>query len=244
MGRKQKYSKEVKLEIVRRYIAGERATTLANEFGIAGKRATAQILTWRNKYEQIGEKAFNKHHKNKTYNRELKEAAITDYLEGSGSLETITNKYGIREKGILINWIIKYNSHIEITDYDPKPEVYMAKSRKTTYEERVEIVNYCLEHDLNYKETAVKYGVNYAQVYTWVKKYKANGEEGLRDKRGHKKPKSEMTEEEQLRHELKKEQARRKYLEMENAALKKLEEIERREIREKNKKKSTKQSSN
>jgi transposase-like protein len=125
-------------------------------------------------------------------------------------------------------------------DYDPKPEVYMAKSRKTTYEERIEIVQYCLEHELNYKETAVKYGVNYAQVYTWVKKYKEHGEEGLTDKRGRNKPEPEMTEEEKLRHRLKKEQARIKYLEMENAALKKLEEIERREIVEKNKRTSTK----
>ena len=29
-------------------------------------------------------------------------------------------------------------------------------SRKTTKEERLEIVNYCLDHDSNYKETAQK----------------------------------------------------------------------------------------
>ena len=167
-------------------------------------------------------------------------AAIHDYLNGVGGLTYITNKYEISSDEVLRKWIMKYNSHIETKDYDPKPEVYMAKARKTTYEERVEIVNDCLEHELNYKETAVKYGVNYAQVYTWVKKYKANGEEGLSDKRGCKKTETEMTVEEKLRHELKKSEAKRKYLEMENAALKKLEEIERREIREKSKKKSTK----
>ncbi len=242
MGRKNKYSKEVKLEIVRRYIEGESATTLADEFGIAGKRAVVQIITWRNKYEQIGADAFNKRHKNKTYSKELKEAAITDYLEGNGSLETIANKYGISTYEILRKWIIKYNSHIEIKDYDPKPEVYMAKSRKTTYEERIEIVKYCLEHEGNYKKAAFKYSVNYAQVYAWVKKYKVHGEEGLQDRRGHNKPESDMTVEEKLRQELRKSEAKRKYLEMENAALKKLEEIERQEIREKYKKKSTKQS--
>jgi transposase-like protein len=242
MGRKQKYSKEVKLEIVRRYISGESATTLADEFRITGKWSAKQIRTWRNKYEQIGVNAFNKRHKNKTYSKELKEAAITDYFEGNGSLETIANKYGISTHEVLRNWIIKYNSHIEIKDYDPKPEVYMAKSRKTSYEERIEIVKYCLEHEGNYKETAIEYGVNYAQVYTWVTKYKAHGEEGLQDRRGRNIPESEMTTEEKLRHELKKSEAKRKYLEMENAALKKLEEIERQEIREKNKKKSTKRS--
>ena len=240
MGRKAKYSKDVKLEIVKRYIQGESAGELARVYGIEGKRATTQIIRWRNQYESTGETAFDTSEQNKEYSKEVKLAAINDYLNAIGSLETIANKYGISSKSVLINWVNKYNSHIETKDYNPKPEVYMARSRKTTHEERIEIVNYCLEHELNYKETAVKYGVNYAQVYTWVKKYKANGEEGLTDKRGRKKLDSEMTEEEKLRHQLKKEQARNKYLEMENEALKKLEEIERREIVEKSEKKSTK----
>jgi transposase-like protein len=240
MGRKAKYSKEVKLEIVKRYIDGESATKLAQEFMIEGKYASSRIVKWRSRYEALGDGAFDSSDKNKSYSRELKESAIKDYLNGKGSLVTIANKYGISTHGILRNWIIKYNSHIETKDYDPKPEVYMAKSRKTTYEERIEIVNYCLAHERNYKEAAIKYGVNYAQVYSWVKKYKEQGEDGLRDKRGRKKLESEMTIEEKLRHELKKEQARITYLEMENAALKKLEEIERREISEKSKRKSTK----
>lgn len=240
MGRKEKYSKEVKLEIVRRYIAGESAKVLSREFSIGGKYPECMIRRWRRKFEVIGVNAFDSQDRNKKYSKELKLAAIHDYHNGVGGLVDITNKYGISSDEVLRKWIIKYNSHIETKDYDPKPEVYMAKSRKTTYDERIEIVNYCLEHELNYKEAAIKYGVNYAQVYTWVKKYKENGEKGLTDKRGRKKLDFEMTEEEKLRHQLKKEQARNKYLEMEIEALKKLEEIERREIVEKSKKKSTK----
>ncbi len=244
MGRTAKYSKELKLEIVKRYIEGESASQLAKEYSIKGKYAANTIYDWSLKYEAIGESAFDPSHTNKSYSKELKEAAIKDYINGLGSLRDIAHKYQISSKGILRKWIIKYNSHIETKDYNPKPEVYMAKSRKTTHEERIEIVKYCLEHEWNYKETAIKYGVNYAQVYTWVKKYKEHGEEGLTDKRGRKKSESEMTEEEKLRHQLKKEQARNKYLKMELDALKKLEEIERREIREKYKKKSTKRSKN
>jgi transposase-like protein len=244
MGRRAKYNKEIKLEIVRRYIAGESASELAREYELKGANGRKRVLEWTKKYENSNERAFDPSNRNKTYRKELKQAAIQEYLEGEGSLETITNKYRITSISVLREWIIKYNSHIETKDYSPKPEVYMAKSRKTTYDERIEIVNYCLEQELNYKKTAIEYGLNYAQVYTWVRKYKELGEEGLRDQRGRKKPESEMTVEEQLRHELKKEQARRKYLEMENAALKKLEEIERREIREKSKKRSIKRSSN
>ena len=62
----------------------------------------------------------------------------------------------------------------------------MAKARrKTTIDERKEIVNYCIEHNRNYKETAVLYDVSYSQVYSWVKKYDSDGEESLVDKSGH-----------------------------------------------------------
>lgn len=240
MGRKAKYSKEVKLEIVKRYILGESAFELAEEFMMEGTYKSSTISNWSRKYELIGESAFDSSERNKSYSKELKQAAIRDYINGLGSLRDIAHQYGISTNEVLRKWIIKYNSHIETKDYSPKPEVYMAKSRKTTYEERQEIVHYCLAHEGNYKEAAIKYGVNYAQVYAWVKKYKESGEDGLLEKRGRSKTESEMTEEEKLRYQLKKEQAKNKYLEMENKALKKLEEIERREIAEKSKRKSTK----
>lgn len=51
--------------------------------------------------------------------------------------------------------------------------------RKTTIEERMEIVKYCIGHNRNYKDTADLFDVSYSQVYSWVKKYDANGEAGL-----------------------------------------------------------------
>lgn len=41
----------------------------------------------------------------------------------------------------------------------------------------------------------------YSQVYSWVKKYDADGEEGLLDKRGHHKRDGEVDELERLRRE-------------------------------------------
>ena len=73
--------------------------------------------------------------------------------------------------------------------------------RKTTIEERMEIVQYCIEHDRNYKDTASLYDVSYSQVYSWVKKYDADGEDGLSDKRGHHKTDGEVDELERLRRE-------------------------------------------
>ena len=95
-----------------------------------------------------------------------------------------------------------YNANIELKDYNPKQEVYMAKARrKTTIDERKEIVNHCIEHNRNYKETAALYNVSYSQVYSWMKKYDSDGEEGLIDKRGRHKLDDEVDELERLRRE-------------------------------------------
>lgn len=59
----------------------------------------------------------------------------------------------------------------------------MTKGRKNTYDERVEIVKYCIEHEMDYARTAEKQQVSYQQVYQWIRKYQSNGIEGFVDKR-------------------------------------------------------------
>ena len=196
MGRKAKYSKEFKLEIVKRYLKGESAISLGNEYRMT-KRADAIIMEWVHKYNSLGEKAFDYSPVNKAYSKELKQQVINDYLNGIDSLEGLINKYNISSREIVRQWIIKYNKGIEIKDYDPKGDVYTMNSRKTTYEERLEIVNYVLAHDNDYKGAADKYSVPYANVYNWVKKYNECGEDGLSDSRGRpssKEPKHELTD--------------------------------------------------
>ena len=85
MGRRAKYNKEFKLEIVRRYIAGESASELAREYQLKGANGRKRVLEWRNKYENSNESAFDPSNRNKAYRKELKQAAIQEYLEGEGS---------------------------------------------------------------------------------------------------------------------------------------------------------------
>lgn len=73
--------------------------------------------------------------------------------------------------------------------------------RKTTIEERKEIIDYCVNHNHDYKNTAAKYGVSYSQVYSQINKYDANGEYGLTDKQRHHKIDDEVDELEHLRRE-------------------------------------------
>jgi len=87
----------------------------------------------------------------------------------------------------LRKWIKKYNSHRELNDTGKGMTNSMTSRRKTMLEERIQIVNYCIQHLKNYQLTAESYEVSYQQVYQWGKKFEANGEEALQDKRGRKK---------------------------------------------------------
>lgn len=99
--------------------------------------------------------------------------------------------------------------------------------RKTTIEERKEIVEYCINHNRNYKDTAALYDISYSQVYSWVKKYDVNGEESLIDKRGHHKTDDEVDELERLRRENLRLKRQLEEKDMLTELLKKVKEFER-----------------
>lgn len=75
----------------------------------------------------------------------------------------------------LRNWIKKYNDHEELKASVTGGKPVMTKGRKTTYEERIAIVRYCIENQNNYTETAKKFQVSYQQIYTWMKTYQESG---------------------------------------------------------------------
>ena len=99
--------------------------------------------------------------------------------------------------------------------------------RKTTIEERKTIVEYCITHNRNYKETASLYDVSYSQVYDWVRKYDVKGKDGLVDKRGHHKTDDELDELERLRRENQRLKRKLEEQDMLVELLKKVKEFER-----------------
>ena len=223
---KGKIGTEEKIEAVEAYERGEMSF---GEVIAVYKICASTFQSWIRNYKAFGREGLMPKVKQKEYPKELKIAAVREYLGGGGSQADICRKYKIYSRRQLRNWIKQYNGHKEIrSSRGQGSEIYMTSGRKTTYEERVEIVSYCIESGNNYAAAIEKYGVSYQQIYLWVRKYQEKGAEGLRDKRGKRKPESEMTELEKLRAENRMLAARNKRLELENIVLKKLEEIERR----------------
>ena len=158
----------------------------------------------------------------------MKQQAVLDYLAGYGSQNDICKKYGIRSKGKLQTWIKKYNGCEVLKSSGTGGNNIMTTGRKTTFDERIEIVQYCIAHDHNYAETAEEYQVSYQQARNYTIKYESKGVEALKDNRGKRKSLDSMSELEKLRAEVKILRAEKEHAEMEVAFLKKLEEIERR----------------
>ncbi|OUQ80755.1 hypothetical protein B5E48_05070 [Massilimicrobiota sp. An105] len=158
------------------------------------KNGSDIVLNWVKSYRANGHSIFDNKSTNNKYSKEFKEMVVQEYLQGLGSTYDLAVKYGIPEHSTVLNWINKYNSHRELKDYIPKPEVYMANTLKVSREKKIEIVKYCIDHNHDYKGTAEFYGGNYAQIYNWVKKYESKGGGGLEDRRGKRKSREQLTD--------------------------------------------------
>lgn len=232
MPQKQMISAEEKVRIVTGYLKGEVG------FAEAARNAGCNIVTfkeWVKQYQMEGLEAFLPHGRNRTYSPELKKKAVLDYLSGLGSFMEVGKKYGIRNSRQLKDWVKMYNAH---GDFNSVKQTgggsYMKQGRETTFEERIQIVQECIGNGKSYGEMVLKYIVSYQQVRSWTLRFEKMGEAGLQDRRGcRKKDQTPRTELEQAQIEI--EQLKHKlYLaEMENALLKKLDEVERRDASQK-----------
>lgn len=193
------YTTEFRARVAQEYQDGYCSRKeLSDKYGIP----ESTIRDWINAYKSHGINAFIRMGGNKHYSSDFKIQCVETVLSGKASVLEVVSQYQISSSHVLRDWISMYNANRELKDYDPKQEVYMAGARrKTTLEERKEIVDYCITHNRDYKSTASKYDVSYNQVYSWVKKYDVKGEDGLSDKRGHHKADDEIDELERLRRE-------------------------------------------
>lgn len=224
---KQKATADEKIRIAKLCLSGKLSQgEAAREVGVSKET----VRSWIAKYEFQGELGFLANGNNRVYSSELKQAAVIDYLNGGESQQTIASKYGLRTKTQLQKWIKMYNDGKDFSSRMSGGS-RMKTSRKTTKEERIQIVKECLANGCNYGETAIKHNVSYQQVYGWVKRFKELGEAGLEDRRGKRKvdqePRSEVEELKirmaQLEHEL--------YMtKMERDLLKKVKELERKDL--------------
>lgn len=218
-------SPEEKLQAVNEYLSGKGSIDIiAEKYGVSCK----PFRKWIAKYKSFGDAAFIRTGHNQSYSKEFKQMVIISYLAGEGSYPELAIKYKIPSDDTVRCWVLKYNGHERLKASGTGGSNIMTKGRKTTFNERVDIVQYCIAHEHNYAETSEKYQVSYQQARNYTTKYEVNGIEALKDNRGKQKSQNDMNELEKLKAEIKILKAEKERAEMEASFLKKLGEIERR----------------
>ncbi|MGY4761958.1 IS3 family transposase [Paenibacillus caseinilyticus] len=215
---KEKYCATEKLAILEEVSSGKIGFIAATKR--YGMNKTT-LMKWQRRYKLYGYEGLERSTRNRSYSAELKLQAVKDYVEGGLSKYRIIDKYRISSTTQLSNWIKKYNGHSSLKAYKGEAQA-MTKGRSTTWDERIDIVHYCLAHQHDYHKTAGQFQVSYQQVYQWVKKFEAGGADALKDGRGRKKAPEEMTEADRQKLEMKKMEYEMERLRAENAFLKKL----------------------
>ena len=223
MPRNAKLTDEERMSAVQEYLDGKGTLPgIAQKYGVSYSEFRRLVL--RAKSEGI--ESIKISTSLKKYSEAVKKMAVSDYLSGKGSQDEICLKYKISSRSILRRWIKCYNSDMNNEERKSSERGNIMKNgRKTTQEERMEIVLYCIENGRNYKLAMEKYGISYQQICPWVRKYETKGADGLIDRRGKRKTVYEMTEVEKLQMEVRILQAKLRNQEMENQLLKKLREL-------------------
>lgn len=218
-------SPKEKIQAVTEYLDGILSiNAIANKYDID----QASFRQWLIKYQAKGTNAFIRTGHNSSYSVEFKQKVIESWLSGEGSFLELAKNYKIPSKETVRKWILKYNGHEKLKASGTGGSPIMTKGRKTSFDERVQIVQYCIAHEHNYSETADKYQISYQQARNYTVKYESSGVDGLQDRRGNHKSANEMSELERLRAENRILRAEKERAEMEVSFLKKLEEVERR----------------
>ena len=236
MTRKAKYSAEEKLSILNE-LSHSSVKEVTRKYSI-GERT---ILHWQLLYKYQGIDGLRSSHHNCSYSKDFKQDLVQRYQKSADSLEMFAIKNGLKSETQLSNWIIQYNGS-KLKANTPRKRDSIMPGRKTTFEERLSIIEELIKHDIDYNWAVNKYHVSYQQVYGWYQKYRKSGNDpqSLRDRRGKAKPKEAWTEVDRLKAEnrLLKAQLLRK--EMESAYAKKVMEIRNREVNDSSSNKSSK----
>lgn len=185
------------------------------------------LKRWLDLYKRDGIDGLKEAKRNTHYSKSLKLSVVHAYLAGEGTLEELTIKYGLRNSYQLNSWISQYNGN-KLTASPFRKQVPIM-SRKTNFEERIQVVEYVVKQKYSYSEAAAHFHVSYQQARSWVLKAKDGGYEALVDNRGHHKPERELTDLDKANLRIRQLESQLQDQELYKAFAKKLQELQRKE---------------
>ncbi|HEY8803748.1 MAG TPA: helix-turn-helix domain-containing protein [Clostridium sp.] len=111
VSRRTKYTAEEKHKILTAY---ENGIGSMNEIATKYEISVDTFYTWRYNNSKYGIDGLKESKTWKRYSKELKEAAVKDYISGRFSQKEVAKKYEISNISLLQKWLKKYNDHREL----------------------------------------------------------------------------------------------------------------------------------
>lgn len=151
------------------------------------------MQSWQLPYEREGVAGLEGTSTNQHYSKELKLSSVPAYLNGEGSMSELAMRFGLRSHAQLSNWVTMYNWDNQFLTASPSRKQVPTMSRKTPFEERIEVVEYITKAKHSYTETEAHFDVSYQQARSWAIKAREGGYEALVDNRDHHKDYRDLT---------------------------------------------------
>ena len=112
------------------------------------------------------------------YSFEFKKKVVTAYLKGEGGYSYLAEKYNVKNRRQVLNWVHYYN------EFGDEGLVRSRKNNDYSFEFKLHVVELYLSSEVSCRELALSQGINNASLINkWVTDYRAAGPDALRPKK-------------------------------------------------------------
>ena len=112
------------------------------------------------------------------YSYEFKKKVVQAYLNGEGSYTHLAEKYGVKNKRQVLNWVHSYN------EFGDNGLIRSRQNKKYSFQFKLSVVELYLSSEVSYQELALSQGINNsALIVRWVNDFRIAGSDALRPKK-------------------------------------------------------------
>ena len=112
------------------------------------------------------------------YSFELKKKVIESYQRGEGGYSYLAEKYGVKNKRQVLNWVHYYEK------FGDEGLIRSRKNNYYSFEYKLHVVELYLSSEVSYQDLALSEGIkNNALIVRWVNDFRIAGPNALRPKK-------------------------------------------------------------
>ena len=123
------------------------------------------------------------------YSFEFKLKVVKAYLNGEGSYEYLTRKYGVSTDSVIFEWVHAYR------EFGKEGLLRSRQKKNYSFQFKLSVVELYLSSEVSYQELALSQGINNPSLITrWVNDFRIVGPDALRPKKKGRKKTLDMKE--------------------------------------------------